>query len=102
MFSLTSSLGLKTQYTNNLPKKSVLFFRVSKKKHTDSFKHIPPKELKNSSDWSVFWPVFYQDTLGVFQDEIPQGTGSLDEGGGTRCTWEMKGKDFDRNHWILL
>ena len=25
-----------------------------------------------------------QDTLGVFQDEIPQGTGSLDEGGGTR------------------
>ena len=35
--------------------------------------------------------------MGVFQDEIPQGTGSLDEGGGTRCTWEMKGKDFDRN-----
>ena len=26
----------------------------------------------------------HQDTLGVFQDEIPQGTGSLDEGGGTR------------------
>ena len=37
--------------------------------------------------------------MGVFQDEIPQGTGSLDEGGGTRCTWEMKVKvkDFDRN-----
>ena len=32
----------------------------------------------------IFGELAAQDTLGVFMDEIPQGTGSLDEGSGTR------------------
>jgi len=35
-------------------------------------------DINGESPWRA------EDTLGVFQDEIPQGTGSLDEGGGTR------------------
>ena len=46
MFSLTSCLGLKTQYTNNLPRKSVLFFRVSKENTRILLNTSPQKNSK--------------------------------------------------------
>ncbi|CAL1154076.1 unnamed protein product, partial [Cladocopium goreaui] len=50
----------------------------------EGYECVRTADINGESPWRA------EDTLGVFQDEIPQGTGSLDEGGGTRG-WSVNG-----------
>lgn len=50
----------------------------------EGYECVRTPDIDGESPWRA------EDTLGVFQDEIPQGTGSLDEGGGTRG-WSVNG-----------
>eukprot|EP00435_Cladocopium_sp_Y103_P007947 s1732_g2.t1 len=50
----------------------------------EGYECVRTADINGESPWRA------EDTLGVFQDEIPQGTGSLDEGSGTRG-WSVNG-----------
>eukprot|EP00435_Cladocopium_sp_Y103_P011209 s1732_g2.t3 len=54
----------------------------------EGYECVRTADINGESPWRA--EELGEDTLGVFQDEIPQGTGSLDEGSGTRG-WSVNG-----------